>query len=254
MPRFAANLTTMFTEFDLIDRFAAAKDAGFDAVEVLFPYDLPADRIATALASNRLELVLINLPPGQPDERGLAGVPGREDAFWAALETALDYAERTDCPTLHAMAGLVELDDRSLTTYLTNLRRAGDLVASRGRTLTIEPLSPRTMPGYLLDSVALARMILAELEHPAVKLQLDLFHAQQTDGDLTALIRELGPTLGHVQIASVPDRHEPDHGEIDHRWLLGELDASGYPGWVGCEYHPAAGTGDGLGWLAAYRT
>ena len=253
MPRFAANLTTLFTELDFADRFAAAADAGFEAVEILFPYEHPADQVAEQLTSHGLELALINLPPGEQHERGLAGIPGREDAFWASMETGLDYAERTGCQTLHVMAGLVELDDRVLDTYLGNLRRAADLARERGRTFTIEPLSPRAMPGYLLDSVTLARLVLAELRHPNVRLQLDLFHAQQTDGDLTVLIAELGADLGHVQIAAVPDRHEPDHGEIDYRWLLARIDESGYQGWVGCEYHPAAGTTAGLGWLAAYR-
>lgn len=257
MPRFAANLTMLFTEVEFLDRFAAARQAGFEAVEFLFPYAWEAAEIRQRLDENDLQLALFNAYPGDWDagEKGLACLPGREDEFVASVDQALAYAEVLRCPKVHVMAGLpADPDDPShLRRYVHHLRYAGDRAAERGRLVVIEPLNPYSAPGYLLPSIAAGLAALAEIDHPNVKLQLDLFHAQLADGDITHLIERAGDRIGHVQLASVPDRHEPDRGELYYPFVLDVLDRVGYDGWVGCEYNPAGETVAGLGWLDAYR-
>lgn len=257
MPKFAANLSMLFTEVPFLDRFAAAREAGFDAVEYLFPYDYPAADLRAKLDEHGLTQALFNLYPGDwaGGEKGFAALPGREEEFRASVDQALEYAQVLDCPKLHAMAGIPgdPTDPVHTETYVANMKYLGDRAAEAGRLICIEPLNPYSVPGYFLSSFAQALDLLERIDHPNVTLQLDLFHAQLTDGDITHLIRDNIARVGHVQIASVPDRNEPDRGELYHPFVLGVLDEAGYDGWVGCEYNPAGETVAGLGWLNEYR-
>lgn len=252
MPRFAANLSMMFTEVPFLERFQAAADAGFSAVEYLFPYEHDAAEIAQMLRSTGLSQALFNAPPGDwgSGERGLASLPGREDEFSDSLDAALRYAQALDCPRIHVMAGIPsaqETDSEAL--YVRRIQQAADQAADHGTDILIEPINPIDMPGYFLSSVRQALPLLERIARDNVGLQLDLYHAQITDGDITRLIQRTAGVTKHVQIASVPDRHEPDTGELDYRYVLNALDSTGYRGWVGCEYHPAEDTLRGLGWL-----
>ncbi len=257
MARLAANLTLLFTEVHFPDRFAAAAAAGFGAVEFLFPYDHPEDALARRKAAAGLGVVLFNLPPGDwaAGERGLACLPDREADFVESVERGLIYAEALDCPALHLMAGIPPAGmDRAeaLALYTERLRHAADRAADHGRTILVEPLNDRDMPGYLLRTTTEAAQAIAAAGRPNIGLQLDLYHAQIMEGDLTTRIRRLAGLTRHVQIAGVPDRHEPDSGECDPHHLLRVLDGTGYAGWVGCEYRPRAGTLAGLGWARRY--
>ena len=254
MPKFAANLTLMFNEVPFPQRFAAAARAGFAAVEFLFPYDCASVDVAGWLRENGLDNVLFNLPPGDwtTGERGLAALPGREAEFRAGVAHALEYAQALGTPCLHAMAGVVPAGmerARCRATYVENLRYAADAFAQTGRTLTIEPINTRDMPGYFLNTQAEAHMIREEVGAPNLKVQMDFYHAQIVEGDVAAKFRRWLPHVGHVQIASVPGRHEPDEGELDYRTLFRLVDESDYGGWVGCEYRPRGRTEDGLGWM-----
>jgi hydroxypyruvate isomerase len=258
MPRFAANLTMMFNEVPFLDRFGAAARAGFEAVEFLFPYDHPAEEVAGCLHAATLANALFNLPPGDwaKGERGIAALPGREAEFRAGVAKALTYARALRTPTLHAMCGLVpEGADRAAArrTYVANLRFAANELAADGRTLVIEPINGRDMPGYFLQTQADAHAIREEVGAPNLRVQMDLYHAQIAEGDLTVKMRRWMPHVGHVQIASVPDRNEPDRGELSYPHVFALLDELGYAGWVGCEYRPARGTVEGLGWFAPWR-
>ncbi|AWN43417.1 2-oxo-tetronate isomerase [Methylobacterium durans] len=259
MPRFAANLSLLFTEHPFLDRFAAARDAGFPAVEFLFPYEHAPEAVAQALRLSGLDLVLFNMPPGDwaAGERGLAALPDRFEAVAAGIETALAYAAATGVPRLHLMAGLADrADPGARAAYDRALRHAAERLSERGLDLMIEPINRRSMPGYFLDDLDWAAERVAALRadgHANVGLQCDLFHAQILHGDLTARLARLMPLIGHVQVASVPDRAEPGTGELNDAFLFGELDRLGYSGFVGCEYNPRAGTEAGLSWLAPYR-
>jgi 2-dehydrotetronate isomerase len=254
MPRFAANLSMMFTEHDFLDRFAAAADAGFKAVEFLFPYAHPPAEIAARLAQAGLEPALFNLPPGDwaGGERGLAALPGREAEFARSVETALDYAAATGCRKLHCMAGLVPSGiDRAtaLRTYLANLRHAAARVADQGITLLIEPINTRDIPGYFLNRPSEAPDIIAAVGAANLALQFDVYHAQIMVGDLATQLRDHAGIIGHIQIAGVPERHEPDLGEVNYPYLFEVIDRFGYSGWIGCEYRPRGSTLAGLGWV-----
>ncbi|MCK2182875.1 2-oxo-tetronate isomerase [Halomonas getboli] len=264
MTRLAANLSMLFTEHDFLDRFQAAADAGFHGVEYLFPYAHAPARLAEALEEAGVEQVLFNLPPGdwEAGERGLASLPGREAEFRDAVIEALRYAEHLGCPRVHAMAGLLPegLDDRARdeareahhATYLENLRFAAGEAARTGRELLIEPINTRDMPGYFLSRQDQAVAVIEAVGADNLRLQFDLYHCQIMEGDLIRHLERLLPHLGHVQIAGVPERHEPDVGEVHYPAILERLEALGYGGWIGCEYRPAAATRDGLGWGQAY--
>jgi len=254
MPKFAANLGMLFTELPFERRFAAAARNGFKATELLFPYDHAPRDIAKWLADSGLQNRGLNLWPGDfaAGERGLASLPGRERDFRAAVTRALEYAEATKTPTLHAMAGLVApTGDRAThrAVYIENLRFAARELAKTGRTLLIEPINPRDIPGYFLNTQADAHAIVGEVAEANLKVQMDFYHAQIVEGDLAIKFRKHFNNIGHVQIAGVPDRHEPDEGEVEYGYLLRLLDEMGYAGWVGCEYRPRAGTEAGLGWM-----
>jgi len=257
MPRFAANIDFLFAEYPRADRFAAAAACGFRGVEMLFPYALPADTLARRIGEAGLETVLINMPAGDwaAGDRGLAALPGREDEFERALDRACDYLAALDCPRLHVLAGIVPPGAdraRHRETYLDNLGLAAARVAPLGATVTVEPINPRDIPGYFLTHPAQAKEIVDAVGAANLGLQLDLYHCQIVAGDLTRHIRDLAPVLRHIQIAGVPDRHEPDIGEVHYPPLFEAIDNSGYDGWVGCEYRPRTTTVDGLGWLKPF--
>lgn len=258
MPRFAANLSLMYTEHTFPERFAAAAADGFHGVEYLFPYACSAAELAIQLREHRLEQVLFNLPPGDWDagERGLACLPGRHVDFRDSVELALDYAAALGCRRLHVMAGVVPAgSSRSVCrqVYVTNLRHACMRAATHGVTLLIEPINPRDMPGYFLNRQDEAHAIVAEVGADNLQVQMDLYHAQIVEGDLATALRRYLAGIGHIQIAGVPERHEPDRGEINYPYLFDLLDTLGYRGWVGCEYRPQHGTRSGLGWLHTWR-
>ena len=256
MPRFAANLSMMFNEWPFLDRFAAAAQAGFTAVEFLFPYDHPADAVGQKLHGNGLTPALFNLPPGDwaAGERGMAAIPGREAELDAALERALPYAEATGVKTLHLMAGITDPSDPAAqATYRAAVTRVAARLSELGITLVLEPINGRDMPGYFLNSIDGAAALISDLALPNLKLQFDLYHCQIIHGDVTMRLRKLMPLVGHVQVASVPSRNEPDGEELAYPFLYCELDRLGYAGFVGCEYRPRGNTLDGLGWFAPYR-
>lgn len=259
MPRFAANLTMMFGERPFLDRFAAAADAGFSAVEFLFPYQFDAHEIRRRLKDAGLVQALFNLPPGDFDgsERGIACLPGRRDEFRAGVAQALAYADILECSTLHAMAGLKPADSNGqdlYRTYVANLAYAAAECRAAGRTLMVEPINGRDMPNYLMNSTVLARQVIEHVGAENLKLQLDLYHCQISEGDLATRIRANADLTAHVQIAGVPARNEPDTGEVNYPFLFDVLDETGFDGFVGCEYRPRGRTEDGLGWFEPYRT
>lgn len=249
MPRFAANLSLMFTELPFLDRFAAASRAGFKGVEFLFPYDWPCAEIEKRLSDNGLQLVLFNLPPGDwgKGERGLTACAGREVEFAAGLAQALDYASALGVKQLHAMAGL-EAHGARAETYVANLRLAATRAAAHAITILIEPINTFDMPGYFLTRTEDARGIVTEVGAPNLGLQLDLYHRHRMQGGALQAIADYADITRHYQIAGPPDRGEPDGGELDFRPLFRAIDASGFTGWIGCEYRPRNGTEAGLAW------
>jgi hydroxypyruvate isomerase len=263
MPRFAANLSMLYADRPFLDRFDAAARDGFVAVEFAFPYSFEPASIRDRLVGNGLQLVLFNTVPGDADagERGLAAVPGRECAFQDGVECALDYAQALGCTRLHAMAGLEDpslaTDDiaagRQWSVMRDNLAMAAERCARRGVTLLIEPINRRDVPGYFLNRQADAHRLVADVAAPNLKVQMDLYHCQIVEGDLEARIRRHLPGVGHFQVAGVPQRHEPDEGEVAFDHLFDVIDSLGYDGWVGCEYRPRGDTSAGLHWLARWR-
>jgi hydroxypyruvate isomerase len=257
MPRFAANLTFLFNEVPFLDRFAEAAHAGFRAVEFLSPYDFHAKDIAERARESKLEVILFNAALGnwQAGERGLASLPGREHEFVAELANALRYAKTLGTTRLHVMAGLLPTDAgpeeraRRVRTYTNNLRLACEEARALGITVLIEPINPRDIPGYLLNTQAEAHAIRAEVGAPNLKVQMDFYHCQIVEGDLVEKFRRWHAHIGHVQIAGVPGRNEPDSGEINYPYLFRMLDESGYAGWIGCEYRPRTTTQAGLPWF-----
>ncbi len=249
MLRFAANLSFLFTELSFLDRFEAAARAGFRAVEFMFPYAHEPSEIRARLDANGLALVLFNLPPGHWDkgERGFAALPGREDEITSAVDLALRYAEALSCLRLHAMAGLVT-QGAERQAYVANLRLAAEWAAPQGVEILIEPINTRDIPGYFLTRTCEARDILKEVGAPNAGLQLDLYHRHVMEGDVAGAIAEFAPLVRHYQCAGPPDRGEPDQGEVDYRQVFRQIDATGYEGWIGCEYKPRGDTLAGLGW------
>lgn len=257
MPRFAANLSMLYPELAFMERFGAAARDGFSAVEYLFPYEFETSVLAAALRTHGLQQVLFNAPPGnwEAGERGLACLPGREKEFSDGIALALRYAQALQCPRVHVMAGIVSASlDRALAraTYVANLRRAAQLAAAAGITLLIEPINTRDIPGYFLNRQDEAHALIAEIGMTNIKVQMDLYHCQIVEGDLAMKLRRDIAHIGHMQIAGVPERHEPDRGEVNYPFLFEQIDALGYGGWIGCEYRPRAGTSAGLGWAKPY--
>ena len=254
MPRFAANLTMMFNEWGFLDRFEAATQAGFTAVEYLFPYAFEPEQIGVRLERLGLTQALFNLPPGdwEKGERGLAALPERADEFRTSVATALRYAEATGVKRLHVMSGIASRNDAAAArAYQAALEFACRQAVEKGVDILIEPINPRDMPGYFLNDFDFAADLIASLGLPNLKLQFDIYHRQIMHGDVMRSLEKLMPIIAHVQIASVPLRNEPGTGELDDRRVLGHLDALGYQGYVGCEYRPAGNTLDGLKWRQA---
>ena len=256
MPKFAANLTMMFNEIPFPERFAAAAKAGFSAVEFLFPYDYPVADVTRWLKEKNLKSALFNMPPGDwaAGERGIASLPGREDEFMAGVHTAIEYALAMGTPTIHAMAGLVPADaDRPAyrATYVKNIGLAAKELAKHGLTLLIEPINTFDIPGFWLNRTAQAIALIEEVGSSNLWLQHDIYHMQRMEGELATTIARHLPKIAHMQIADNPGRNEPGTGEINYAWLFRFIDQLGYDGWIGCEYKPAAGTREGLGWIKA---
>ncbi|PUA20477.1 2-oxo-tetronate isomerase [Glaciimonas sp. PCH181] len=258
MPRFAANLTMMYTEYAFLDRFEAAAKDGFKAVEFLFPYEYPAIELKARLQGNGLTQALFNAPPGDwaGGERGIASLPGREEEFKRSIDLALEYARVLGNDKLHVMAGLIQPDQdraRHRAVYLENLAYAAGRIAADDITLVIEPINTRDIPGFFLNRQDDAQGICAEVGVDNLQVQFDLYHCQIVEGDLAVKLKRdmvrMHGGIGHIQIAGVPDRHEPDLGEINYGYLFELIDQLGYEGWVGCEYRPKGRTSDGLGWM-----
>jgi len=252
MPRLAANLGHLFTERPLLERIGAAAAAGFSAVELQFPYELPPSAVKAELARNNLTQLGINTPQGP--ESGLAALPGRERDWEAAFARALDYVVAIGGRAIHCMAGTVPPEQRPAaeTVFIGNLTRAAAEAAKANITLLIEPLNQRDRPGYFLSRVEHAADIVGKVGAPNVRVQFDCYHVQIMGGDLITRFQKYLPVIGHVQIAAVPSRGEPDEGEINYPAVLEAIDRSGYAGWIGCEYKPRTRTEDGLGWAKKY--
>lgn len=258
MPRFAANLSFLFQELSFLDRFAAARAAGFEGVEFLFPYDFPAAEIRRRLEAEGLTMCLFNVPPGDwaAGERGMACLPDRRAEFREGLKRALDYAGELGCPRLHIMAGLAPADaprDRLFATMAANLDHAAEACAPMGIKPLVEPINRGDIPGYFLHRYEDAIALIEALGPERVGLQHDLYHAQIIEGDVTRLTERVLPYATHMQIADTPGRNEPGTGEVNWDFVLRRIDALGYRGWIGCEYRPRGGTLESLGWLAPYR-
>jgi hydroxypyruvate isomerase len=256
VPRFAANLAYLFTERPFLERFAAAAAAGFGAVELQFPYDHAPTLVKGELERCRLTMLGINTAPGRPaaSEFGLAALPGREQEFSSLFSQALDYIIAIGGCQVHCLAGKVPPQQRPAAerTFIRNLAQAADSARARNITLLIEPINARDRPDYFLTRAEQAADIIAKVDRPNVRLQFDFYHAQIMGGDLIKRFEKYFPLVGHVQVAAVPSRHEPDEGEVNYPEIFSVLDALGYRSWVACEYRPRATTEAGLGWARSY--
>jgi hydroxypyruvate isomerase len=256
MPRFAANLAYLFTERPPMERFAAAAAAGFTAVELQMPYELAPSAVKAELDRHALGILGINTPAGQrpSGEFGVAAIPGREQEFSALFDRALAYVCAIGGCQIHCLAGSVAPEQRPAAeqTFIRNLANAADIAREKGITVLIEPINPRDRPDYYLTRAEHAAGIIAKVDRPNLRIQFDFYHAQIVGGDLMQRFEKHLPLVGHVQIAAVPSRGEPDEGEVNYREIFAMLDAIGYGGWVGCEYRPRARTEDGLAWASRY--
>jgi 2-dehydrotetronate isomerase len=254
MHKLTANIAFMFADRPFLDRIDAAKAAGFQYVECHFPYEFPIGVLRERLTKASISLTGLNTAPGdqKAGEWGLAAVPGRERDFEAHFDMALEYAAALGASVIHVMAGNVAADDKARATYVANLRKASQK-ASRGVTLVLEPLNRRDMPRYFVSRSDDVATLLQEIDRPNVKLLFDVYHVQIMEGDLIKRLEKHRPYIGHVQIAAVPSRAEPDEGEVNLPAIFSALDAIGYQGFVGLEYKPRGRTEDGLKWMARYR-
>jgi hydroxypyruvate isomerase len=254
MPKLAANLSTLFPELPFLERFAAAARAGFRFVEYQFPYQWNAEELARRARDAGVQVVLHNLPAGDfaKGERGIACLPGREREFRESLEKAMTYAKAADCPRLNCLAGLAPADRAHFDVLVANVRHAARRLGEAGLQLVLEAINTRSVPGFFLSRSAQAIDVLNAAGEPNAFLQYDFFHMQIMEGDLAKSVERLLPRIGHIQLADVPDRHEPGSGEINFDFLLRHLDAIGYSGWVGCEYNPRGDTLEGLKWARPY--
>ncbi|CAD5262219.1 MULTISPECIES: hydroxypyruvate isomerase [Halomonadaceae] len=258
MPKFAANLSMMFTEVDFLDRFQAAAEAGFEGVEYLFPYDYTAAEIKERLLANGLTQVLHNLPAGDwaAGERGIACHPDRVEEFRIGVDRAIEYATALGCKQVNCLAGIKPQgvsDDEARSTLIENLRYAAEKLKSVGVLLLAEPINTRDIPGFFLNRTEQALALFDEIGSDNLKLQYDIYHMQIMEGDLAPTIEKHLGCIAHVQLADNPGRHEPGTGEINYPFLFSQLDRLGYDGWVGCEYKPKTSTSEGLVWLEAVR-
>lgn len=257
MPRFAANLTMLFTEHTFIDRFGKAKRAGFDAVEFLFPYDEDIDAVGSELEKHDLELVLFNLPAGDfpAGERGIANDPDRVDEFRDGVGRAIEIADTLSVSQINCLVGLSVshvAPQQQWETTIENLRYAAEEMEQAGILQLVEPVNTLDAHGYILANAYQGLELLHRVGHDNLKLQLDIYHEQRMAGNITATFRDLAGHIGHVQIADSPDRHQPGTGEIHYPFVLSAIDESGYDGWVSLEYNPTPDTETSLGWLRDY--
>jgi hydroxypyruvate isomerase len=252
MPRFAANLGHLFTERPLIERFGAAAAAGFAAVELQFPYDIAPSAVKAELEKHGLTQLGVNTP--QTPESGVAALPGRERDWDAAFKRALDYVGAIGGTAIHCMTGTVPPEQRPAaeTVFIRNMTRAAEQAAKANITLLIEPINPRDRPDYFMHRVEHAADVIGKIGAPNVRIQFDFYHVQIICGDLLKRFEKYLPVIGHLQIAAVPTRGEPDEGEINYPAVFEAIDRSGYNGWIGCEYKPRTRTEDGLGWARRY--
>lgn len=259
MPKFAANLTMLFQEEEFLDRFNAARSAGFAGVEYLFPYAFEKEALGEQLADNGLTQVLHNFPAGDWDagERGIAILKERQGEFQDSVATAIDYAKALGCGQLNCLAGVRPEGsdaDRLTETFVENLRFASEKLEAAGIKLLIEPINTRDIPNFFLNNTQQALDIIEAAAVSNLWLQYDIYHMQIMEGDLAPTIKAQLGRIAHMQLADTPGRHEPGTGEINYPFLFEFIDKAGYDGWIGCEYIPAAGTSDGLGWYAPYAT
>ena len=258
MPKFSANLTFLFNELPFMERFAAAAQAGFKAVEYMGPYPYPAADLQAALKANGLTQALFNLPAGDADsgERGMACIPGREAEFKAAVAQAINYAHALDCKRVNCLAGKLPLGvsrEAATATMVGNLKYAAAELKREGIMLVTEPINSFDIPGYFVNRTSEALAILDAVGSDNLFIQYDVYHAQRMEGELGATLTNTMSRIGHIQIADNPGRHEPGTGEIHYAWVLKHIDALGYDGWVGCEYKPKTTTVEGLGWMKPFR-
>jgi hydroxypyruvate isomerase len=253
--KFTANIAFMFADRPFLERIDAAKAAGFQFVECHFPYEFPIPALKERLAKAGVSLTGLNTAPGDTTkgEWGFAAVPGREKDFDAHFDQALEYASALGASVIHVMAGNVPFDERSLSTYVTNLQKAARKADSTKIKLILEPLNRRDMPNYFISKSDDIVDVLKKIDRPNVKLLFDVYHVQIMEGDLIRRLERHRPHIGHVQIAAVPSRAEPNQGEVNLDGILNALDSTGYDGFIGLEYKPQARTEDGLQWLSAYR-
>lgn len=255
MPRFAANLGYLFTERPLLERIDAAAAAGFRAIELQFPYDVPASTVRDAIERNKLTMLGLNTPPGEREgEFGFAAVPGREKDWQELFTRALNYASTIGASAIHCLAGKVAPEQRPTAdrVFIDNLTRAADLAAAKKIALLIEPINARDRPNYFLNHVEHAAAVIDKIGKPNIRMQFDFYHVQIVGGDLIYRLEKFLPVIGHLQCAAVPSRHEPDEGEINYPAVFEAIDRLGYQGWIGAEYRPRARTEDGLGWARKY--
>ena len=251
MLNFAANLSFLFPSRPFLDRFSAAEEAGFRGCEFLFPYDFEPEDLKAKLSASKLTQALFNLPPGNwgAGERGLAALPGREAEFAASIECALQYAEVLACRSIHIMTGCSDaLSKNCEDVFLSNLERAASRFANAGITALIEPINPIDMPGYFLTEVDQAIEIIKKVGAANLKLQFDCYHRAMMGKDVVEGLVKSAMHLGHIQVAGMPGRNEPNTGTLDYTLIFQKLIDLNYDGWVGCEYHPSRKTRDGLGW------
>jgi hydroxypyruvate isomerase len=256
MPKFAANLTMLFNEVPFLERFAAAKAAGFEAVEYLFPYPYDKNELAGLLKTHGLKQVLHNLPAGNWDggERGIACHPDRVEEFRTGVDQAIAYAQALGCPQVNCLAGKVPAGvthEQAQATFVSNLKYAADKLKKAGLKLLIEPINSYDIPGFFLNTTAQAAAILDAVGSDNLYIQYDLYHAQRMEGELAATAQKYLARIAHIQLADNPGRNEPGTGEINYPFLFRHLALIGYTGWIGCEYKPKTNTVDGLGWIKA---
>jgi hydroxypyruvate isomerase len=256
--KLAANIGLLFPELPPLERIAAAKAAGFEGVELLFPYDLDPCAVRDAAQAQGLPIVQVNSPAGDraAGEAGFAAVPGREARFRETLAVAFDFLKACGSSQLHVLAGFAgsNADARKVReVYVRNLQWVCDEAASFGARIMIEPLNSRDMPGYALSTLAQGAEVIAEVARPNLGLQFDLYHSQIMGGDLTRRLAELAPLIRHVQIAGAPTRNEPDRGEVNLPVVMRALAETGYDGWISAEYRPSGPTRDSLGWMPIVR-
>jgi hydroxypyruvate isomerase len=256
MSRFSANLGFLFSELPDVERITAAAAAGFAAVEMHWPYAVPAAEIRAALARSKVTMLGLNTPVGNAaaGDFGLGAVPGRESDFQNAVDQALTYGTEIGATAVHCMAGVVQADAYAAaeSTFIANLKIAADKAAQASMTILIEPINHRDKPSYFLHHIEQAASIIDRVGRANVKIMFDCYHTQIMQGDLIRRLETHLPLIGHVQIAAVPDRAEPDHGEVNYPEICRALDRMGYEGWIGAEYKPRGRTEDGLGWLSAW--